>query len=94
MLSVCDFGLGNMIQEDLQANMSKMLDMTLRAFSVWGWFAAKRDSCWWLLCKSCQQKLNRKPWYVKWEAMPNYSIYRMFRKTINIVLWYPPFIFR
>jgi len=26
--------------------------------------------------------------------MPNYSIYNMLRKTINIVLWYPPFIFR
>jgi len=26
--------------------------------------------------------------------MPNYSIYHMLRKTINIVLWYPPFIFR
>jgi len=28
------------------------------------------------------------------EAMPYYSIYQMLRKTINIVLWYPPFIFR
>jgi len=26
--------------------------------------------------------------------MPNYSIYHMLRKKINIVLWYPPFIFR
>jgi len=26
--------------------------------------------------------------------MPNYSIYHMLRKTINIVLWYPLFIFR
>jgi len=31
MLSVSGIGLGNMIQEDLQANMSKILDMTLWA---------------------------------------------------------------
>jgi len=31
--------------------MSKMLDVTLWALSVWGWFAAKRDSCWWFLRK-------------------------------------------
>jgi len=24
-----------------------MLDMTLWALSVWGWFAAKRDTCRW-----------------------------------------------
>jgi len=35
--------------------MSKMLDMTLWILSVRGWFAAKRDSCWWFLCKSIQQ---------------------------------------
>jgi len=27
MLSVSDYGLGNLIQEDIQANLSKMLDM-------------------------------------------------------------------
>jgi len=29
MLSASDTGLGNLIQEDIQANMSKMLDVTL-----------------------------------------------------------------
>jgi len=27
--------------------MSKMLDVTLWALSVWAWFAAKRDTCRW-----------------------------------------------
>ncbi len=34
MLSVSDYGLGNLIQEDIQANMSKMLNVPLWALSL------------------------------------------------------------
>jgi len=54
MLSV-SAGLGDLIQEDIQANMSKMLNVPLWALSVWGWCAGKRGSCWWFLCKSIPQ---------------------------------------
>ena len=47
-----------------------MFDVTLWTLSVWGWFAAKRDSCWWFLCKRIPQKLNKIPViWIKQEAL-------------------------
>ena len=65
MLSVSVSFSGNPIQEDIQVNMSKMLDVTLWLSQSEADLLARETHADGLLCKNIQQKLNQKPRYVK-----------------------------